>query len=245
MIGNECRYECCCTGCKLDGSRAYLTAWMCFRNDAHPALGDVGDVVRASLSEQMPCNPAVTQRFGEIVRASLRKQMLRYIALQRRVKQARILEEATQAWAHQVVRNTADALRVRKACESLGAVLWHAGADVAEPLQHCAMVHGASEGLLARSVDVARADEDDSYVDQDMYAVDFDYDDIVGCAEDCRGARGLRRAAHGAPRRMCKEKARVAGEQVRATAPSRAKKQKKDARHVRTMRRVHQSNQDV
>jgi len=236
MIGNEYRYECCCTGCKLDVSRAYLTAWMCFRNDAHPALGDAGDIVRASLSEQMPCNLAVAQRFGEIVRASLRKQtkqMLRYTA--------------TQAWAHRVVRSTADALRVRKACESFGTVLWHAGADVAEPLQHCAMVHGASasEGLLARSVEVALADEDDDYVDLDTDAVEFDYDAIVGCVEDCTGARALRRAQHGAPRRMCKEKAWVAGEQVQARVPSRAKKQKKDARHVRIMRRVHQSSQDV
>lgn len=113
--GNEFR----CAEYKLDTSRDYLTAWMCFKNDAHPALGDLG------------------KAFG----ASLRK-MLRW------EKETHLLEEATQAWAHHVVRSTADALHVRRTCESLGAALWCAGADVAEQLQDCAMAQGASEGLL-------------------------------------------------------------------------------------------------
>lgn len=99
------------------------------------------------------------------------------------------------------------------------------------------------------SIDVARADEEGDDADQDSYAVEFDYDNVVGYVEDYRGGRLLRRAAHGAPRRMCKEKAWVAGEKVRATAPWRAKKQKQalvaDTRHdiasarfVRSLRRA-------
>lgn len=225
MMGNDYKYECCCAEFKLD-SRAYLAAWMCFKNDAHLALGDFGEIVRASLSKQIPS------------------------------QQARMREEAAEAWAHQVVLSTADALRVRRACESLGAALWRAGADVVEPLQPFLMTQGASEGLLASSIDVARADEEDEYADQDMFAVEFDYDDIVGYVEDYTGARALRHAAHGAPRRICKEKMWVAGKKVRATAPSHAKKQKRalvagarcsiaDARRLRMLRRAHQSNQDV
>lgn len=203
---------------------------MCFKNDAHPALGDFGEALGASLKEGIDAQRA--QPFGKIVLALLRRHRRKMLRWE---KEAYLLEKATQAWARQVVSSTADALQVRRACESLGAALWCAGADVAEPLQGCATAQSASEGLLARSVDVARADEEEDYADQDRYAVDFDYDNIVGYVEDYRSGRALRRAEHGAPRRMCKEKAWVAGEKVRATAPRRAKKQKQalvaNARH--------------
>merc|ERR1712050_240801 len=100
---------------------------------------------------------------------------------------------------------------------------------------------------------LARAEEEDEFVDQHMFAEEFDYDDVVGYLEDNRGTRALRRAAHGAPLRVCKEKTWVAGQKVRATAPSHAKKQKQaqvsaarhsvaDARQVRRLRRAKRSS---
>jgi len=238
QFGHEHVYDCCCSELELgwSGSRAYLSAWMCFKAGTRSALGDCEEAVSAVLNMQLP----------------------RYQREQRRLEReraaeewARTQEEAAEEWAHGVVRTTGDVLRVRRSCESLGAALWCAGADVEEPLQ------GApTEGLLASSSALARAEEEDDDIDQAMVADEFHFDDVVGYLADLRGARMLRRVAHGAPRRVCKEKAWAAGEKIQARAPACAKKQKQalvsdsrrsitDARHIRRLRRVQKCSRDA
>lgn len=237
--------QCCCEELHLYDSRAYLAAWMCFKNDSHPALGDCKADVYTILCKQMPSFLAEERR-TERERAA--------------AEQARIIEEAAAAWARQEVRGTDDALQVRRACESLGAALWHAGADVEEPLHHISRAEDAFEGLLANTTAIARADEEedeDQSEDDLLFNVQLEsqYDDVVlnRYVNDYRGAKELRRAAHGAPRRLRTEKAWVGGEKVRASAPARARRQKQalvvgarqsiaDVRRVRTLRRSKQAN---
>jgi len=235
QFGNEHVYECCCNNLELDGGRAYLSAWMCFKAGTRSSLGDCKETVSAVLEVQLP-----TQRE--------RRRLERERAAE---EWARTQEEAAEAWAHGVVSTTVDALRVRRSCESLGAALWCAGADVEQPLQ------GApTEGLLASSTALARAEEEDDDIDQVMMADEFHFDDVVGYLADLRAARMLRRVAHGAPRRVCKEKVWAAGEKIQARAPACAKKQKQalvsdsrhsiaDARRIRRLRRVQKCSRDV
>lgn len=163
-----------------------------------------------------------------------------------------MLDEATWEWAHEVVRSTGDVLRARRACESLGVALWRAGANVDEPLQN--VMVGTSEGLLASNADAVRAEEYEEDGVDHMFVAELDHDDVVGYVEDYIGARAERRSVHGAPRRVCKEEAWVAGARVRAKAPAHAKKQKQalvagargslaDARQIRTLRRVQRISQ--
>lgn len=236
QIGGEVRYECCCCELELRGDRAYLAAWMCFKAEAQPAWGGCAEAVKAVLHQQMP-------RYQRELRRLERERAAEDLV--------RTQEEAAEAWARGVVHSTGDVLRARRSCESLGAALWRAGADVEAPLQG-----GSTEGLLASSSALARAEEEDEHIDEAMVAEEFDYDDVVGYVADLRGARALRRVAHGAPRRLCKEKAWAAGEKVQAKAPACARKQKQalvsdarrsvaDARHIRRLRRAQKTSRDV
>merc|ERR1712176_82068 len=96
------------------------------------------------------------------------------------------LEQVAEAWAREQVRGTLEALRIRRACESLSAALWHAGADVDEPLLSHSTTEVAFEGLLANSTAAARADEagDDALQSDDDLALEFQYDDVVGFIDD-------------------------------------------------------------
>lgn len=212
--------------------------WLCFKNDDHPALGSCRGSIQALLSQQLP-------GYAERVERERRRA--------ERAEQARLLDEAAWEWAHEVVRSTSVVLRARRACESLGAALWHAGVNVDQPLQE--VMVGTSEGLLASSADAVRAEEYEEEEVDHMFVAEIDHDDIVGYVEDYMGARAVRRSVHGAPRRVCKEEAWIAGARVRAKAPAHAKKQKQavvagargslaEARHIRTLRRVQRISQD-
>jgi len=219
----------------LDRSRAYLAAWICFKSDAPSALGDGKDAVRLTLSKQLP----------EVLAAEQRPQRAA-----EHERAAAEQEDAAEDWARRVVRTTGDALQVRRACESIGAVMWRAGADIDVPLWDLSpTIEDDCQGLLATSTAVARAEEYDEHVDEVVFATEFEHDDIVGYVDDYRAARASRRTAHGAPRRLCEQKAWVAGHKVRARAPAHARKQKQalvadarssiaDARRVRMLRRA-------
>jgi len=209
----------------------------------HPALGDCRAALTAALSKQMP-HGRRAEREAERERIA--------------IEQARIREEAAQAWAHQEVVGTLENIRVRHACESLGAALWQAGVDVNDPMQNIPVTGGAFEGLLANTTAIARADDDaeEALQSDDEFTVEFQYDDVVGYIDDYRGAKEQRRAEHGAPRRVRTEKTWLAGEKVQARAPARARKQKQalvassrhniaDARRVRMLRRSAQRTQHV
>merc|ERR1712032_198653 len=121
--------ECCCSEYELylHSGRAFLAAWMCFKNDAHVVLGGRQGAVREALERQLPTPLPIIER--------------KRIAAE--------LERVAEAWAHEQFRGTLEALRIRRACESLSAALWYAGADVDEPLLSHSTTEVAFEGLLA------------------------------------------------------------------------------------------------
>merc|ERR1712032_1194387 len=214
VCGGELResHECCCGEYELylNPGRAFLAAWMCFKNDAHVVLGGRQGAVREALEQQLP--------------STERKR-----AAERRAERAAEAERVAEAWAHEQVRGTLEALRIRRACESLSAALWYAGADVDEPLLSHSTTEVAFEGLLANSTAVARADEadDDAIQSDDDLSFEFQYDDVVGFIDDYTCAKAKRRAAHGAPRRVCSVTAWIGGQKMKARAPTKAKQQKK------------------
>jgi len=201
--------QCCCGEFQLyKEPRAFLAAWMCFKNDNHPALGGCGTAVTKVLREQVPM----------------------IIALEEGIR----AEQAAEEWARQQVQGTQEALLVRSNCESLGAVLWHAGAPVDKPPHFIMDAVDGFEMLLAYSTAHARADEDELHVQSDDAFDCYDdlpkecqYDDVVGYVDDFCSAKAQRRAAHGAPRRLHNEKTWVAGEKLKARAPACARQQKR------------------
>jgi len=233
MYGPDSTTVCCCREFHLPRHRSYLAAWLCLKSGlADEALGECAADVDASLCLQTPYHHQLAER----ARAS--------------EERARLQEQALEEWAQQTVRSTREALQLRGACESLGAALWSAGADVPAPWEQHGSIEDASARVLACSVAAARAEEQDEFVDQEAFAEDFDFDDVVGYLEDHRCARALRRLSQGAPRRSCKEKLWVAGEKMQARAPAHAKRQRRavvadarcsisEARRLRTMRRLH------
>merc|ERR1712093_506121 len=50
MTGQPEMYQCCCEEFQLNSGEAYLVTWMCFKNDAHPALGDCRNELLKMLS---------------------------------------------------------------------------------------------------------------------------------------------------------------------------------------------------
>jgi hypothetical protein len=211
---------------------------MCLKNDADPALGECCDAIREALKKEVPWFVAIERR-RERERLSEEAE--------------RLSEEAAEQWADAQVRGTHVALLMRTYCESFGAVLWRAGVDVSPQIAENEPI--AFEGFLANSTAHARVEEldgentpgeDDPSTE---LAVDL-YDDVVGYIDDYQGPRMHRRAAHGAPRRFCTEKAWVHGQKIRAKAPVRARQQKHEEvlearqkiaeiRRVRRLRYVH------
>jgi len=210
---------------------------MCLKNEAHPVLAGFKTAVREVLSASIPLFLSIARR-AELERLAL--------------EQAHIQEEAAQAWAHEQVLGTLEAVHVRHAYESFGAVLWCAGADVDEsPYLPRNTTESAFEGLLANTTALARADDDDGDADpnhDDDLSIEFEYDDIVGYVDDYRCAKSRRRAAHGAPRQVCTETAWVKGEKRTAKVSKHARQQKQavvvgtrqslaDSRALRALRR--------
>lgn len=177
----------------------------------------------------------------------------------RQEEAAQAWEEAAQAWAELQVRGTRDALARRRGHESLGAALWLAGAQVDGSLYQLTSTPGYHEGLLASNATAARAEEseeDEVFSEAPGYVkwgpmVNRWCDGEVGFVEDYTCIRSLRRAAHGAPRRVKTETAWVEGKKQRAKAPVRARQQKhrvvagsrSDVANMRAVREVRRTRQ--
>jgi len=102
--------------------RAFLAFWLCFKHDAHPALGtSLSGAVQLKLEPQLPISKIQ------------RKEAERVERERAAAEQARLDEEAAEEWALTQVNGTTEALQMRTACESFGLLLWCAGADVPEP----------------------------------------------------------------------------------------------------------------
>jgi len=177
----------------------------------------------------------------------------------RALEEARRQEEAAQAWAELQVQGTRDALERRHGHESLGAALWLAGAPVDGSLYQLASTSGYHDGLLASSATAARAEE---YEEDEVFSEALVYvkwgsmvnrwcDGEVGFVEDYTCIRSLRRAVHGAPRRVKTETAWVEGKKQRAKAPVRARQQRhrtvagsrSDVANMRAVREVRRTRQ--
>jgi len=246
---------CCCSEFQLYKfehagiRRAFLAMSLSFKHDAHPALGTCRAAVRSEIEKQLQDRPCVTIPLWE--RMVLGKVDIDLKCKWREAKKRGALlqkEKAAEEWAYRQVCGTRKALEIRGACECFGAALWQAGLDVCKPDVY--FENETFEGLLVNSTMSACANEtDEDWIDEllgyDNGSVDmeFQFDE-----EDCEGAKALRYAAHGAPRRLWTGKAWVAGSKIKVTAPVHPRQQKqanvKDARqrvaegrHVRKLRR--------
>jgi len=195
--------------------RAYLAAWMCLKNESHVALGPHHAAVRAYHEDHVPL--FIEQR---------RRDRLRR-------ERAREHEETAEAWARAQVCGTVEVLRARDICESFASVLVRAGLDAdISGSNHC--VNGTAhvrqeagfEGLLVSSTTQARADESEDVFEENAFEADMQCDDVLGYVLDYTAIKTQRRAAHGAPRRFCTEKAWVGGQKVKVKALAHSRQQK-------------------
>jgi hypothetical protein len=170
-----------------------------------------------------------------------------------RQARARSKEKAAEQWAVQEVCGTVKAMQVRKLCESFGVALMQAGGtyfmSLEEVMHHRRdNAYQSFDGLLANSTIIARVGENDDHrmdeIEEDVMP-ELLYED-----EPCFGARGLRRAEHGAPRHTKKEKAWIEGIRIETRKLAHPRRQKRSvavpARHdapvARQLRRSRQKS---
>lgn len=198
-----------------DYDRAYLAAWLCFKHQAHPSLGTLYDAVKYELHH----NHMYMRRRREEERRRMAEE------------QARLAEEAAEEWALHQVRGTEEALQLRHFCESLGLLLWRAGADVPEPFLEAQERDVEFEGLLANSRTSARAQLDPDLEEEQM---DDELDGVIYDESDdeltCICVKAQRRAMHGAQRRIRMDKAWIKSESCLLSGRKRQSKEKVQAR---------------
>lgn len=246
---------CCCDEFNLHKGkgRAFLAASLSLKSIAHPALGSCCEMVREETLRQLESiyNELVVGKWQHLVLAKLDHD--HWCAGKEASKRSADLraEKVAEAWACQEVLGTQKALEVRRTCESFGAVLYHGGVDVSLIPADCLQRGGdcgaeAFEGLLVHSIALARAEEGP----EEHELESPEHNKVWEKFEDeyYIGAKGQRRAAHGARRRLCSETAWVAGSKISAKAPAHPRQQKRarmvgarcqiaDARYVRSLRR--------
>jgi hypothetical protein len=217
---------CCCDEFQLyDGQQpAYLACWLCFKNESHVLGSSLSLAVRVELAKQMPLSKAEAE-------AERQRERERVAA-----ERARLEEEAAEEWARTQVLGTDEALQMRTACESLGLLLWYAGAEVPEPSALAELESRVQtfDGLLVNSTWAARVEDSvDDWDDDFEIETEFQYED-----EYCVCAKSQRRASHGAPRRVRTEKAWAAlpsglESEVPATRPRKEKLKARVPAHPR------------
>merc|ERR1712039_449810 len=88
------------------------------------------------------------------------------------------------------------------------------------------MSHAALAAVLPPCTDAPEDYEALSSNDDDDFTTEGQYDDVLGYIDDYSAAKTQRRAAHGAPRRLCTQTAWVGGDKLKAKATARARQQK-------------------
>lgn len=257
MCGGESSWEassCCCEEFKLHHRprRAYLAAWLSFKHTSHIALGDCHELVKMALKHQIDYNPLVVAKWERLAFAQATRDFKSAWRLARERGIYLYQEKAAEEWALQEVRGTANALQVRRICESFGAAVVRSGISEisVEELHSCQQwKHDEQfEGLLVNSTHTARAEEHDADWEDWQERMEEGAQDNLFEDEEFIGARGRRRM-YGAYGRMRIECAWIEGVHMKAKVPTHPKQQKQRlvvgarcdtaaARHIRCLRTV-------